>query len=78
LNLFTNSFIVESMEDALSVLRHNILGQLTVIKNALSFVLEGHTGEITDETKKFLEEAYKRNEEMINTVMATKKEDNNG
>lgn len=60
------------MEDAISQLRHNILGQLTVIKNALSFVLEGHTGEITEETKKFLEEAYKRNEEMIKIVLATR------
>ncbi|MBI2036452.1 hypothetical protein HYT17_02390 [Candidatus Microgenomates bacterium] len=60
------------MEDALSVLRHNILGQLTVIKNALSFVIEGHTGQINEETKKFLEEAYKRNEEMINTVLETR------
>lgn len=66
------------MEDAISVLRHNILGQLTVIKNALSFVLEGHTGEITEETKKFLEEAYKRNEEMIDTVLATRNQKENG
>lgn len=66
------------MEDAISQLRHNILGQLTVIKNALSFVLEGHTGEITEETKKFLEEAYKRNEEMINTVLATQGQKQNG
>ena len=62
--------------DVIAVLRHNILGQLTVIKNALSFVLEGQTGEITPETKKFVEEAYKRNEEVINTVIATRKEKN--
>lgn len=59
--------------DAIAVLRHNILGQLTVIKNALLFVLEGHTGEISKETRRFLEEAYKRNEESIDTVLATRK-----
>lgn len=62
-------------EDPVVVLRHNILGQLTVIKNALSFVLEGNTGQITDETKKFLQEAYKRNEELIEKLIATRKED---
>ena len=60
------------MNDPIALLRHNILGQLTVVKNALSFVLEGHTGQVTEETKKFLEEAYKRNEEAINTVLATR------
>lgn len=65
-------------EDPLASLRHNILGQLTVIKNALSFVLEGHTGQISETTKKFLEEAYKRNEEVINTILATKEEKKNG
>lgn len=62
------------MDDPVAILRHNILGQLTVIKNALSFVLEGHTGQISETTKKFLEEAYKRNEEVINTVLAIRKE----
>ena len=61
------------MDDAIATLRHNILGELTVIKNALSFVLEGQTGAISEETKKFLSEAYKRNEKVINTVMAKNK-----
>jgi len=63
------------MEDPIALLRHNLLGQLTVVKNALSFVLEGHTGQITEDTKKFLEEAYKRNDEAINMTLATKKEE---
>lgn len=66
------------MDNPLAILRHNILGELTVIKNALSFVLEGYTGQISDETKKFLEEAYKRNEEVINTVLTTKDKKENG
>lgn len=64
------------MDDVLATLRHNILGELTVIKNALAFVIEGQTGTITDETKKFLREAYDRNEKVINTVMATKEKTN--
>ena len=64
--------IVYSMEDPIAVLRHNILGQLTVIKNALLFVLEGHAGEISEDTRKYLSEAYKRNEEVINTLIATR------
>lgn len=66
------------MDDPIAILRHNILGQLTVIKNALSFVLEGHTGEISQDTKKFLEEAYRRNEEVIATVIVIKEKINNG
>ena len=62
------------MEDKLATLRHNLLGELTVIKNALSFVLEGHAGSIDDKTKHFLEEAYKRNEKAINMLVATRKE----
>lgn len=64
--------------DAIAVLRHNILGHLTVVKNALLFVLDGHTGEITPETRKFIEEAYKRNEEVINTTIATKQSTSRG
>lgn len=60
-------------EDPMAIFRHNVLGELTVIKNALSFVLQGHTGEISQETKKFLEEAYKRNEQAITMAIATRK-----
>lgn len=65
-------------EDPIAIWRHNILGELTVIKNALSFVLEGNTGHIADETKKFLEEAYKRNEKLIETLVATREDKKNG
>lgn len=64
------------MDDPIAILRHNLLGELTVIKNALFFVLEGHTGQISDETKKFLGEAYKRNEEAINMLIKTREEEN--
>lgn len=62
------------VEDPVAVFRHNILGELTVIKNALLFVLDGHAGAITPDTKKMLQEAYKRNEKVINTTLATRKE----
>lgn len=66
------------MEDKVAILRHSMLTQLTVIKNALSFILEGRTGEISAQTKQFLEEAYKRNEELINLAISTREEKENG
>lgn len=62
-------------EDPIAILRHDILGHLTVVKNALSFILEGHAGDVPESMKKFLDEAYKRNEDVINTVIATRKEE---
>lgn len=62
------------MEDEIATLRHNILGQLTVVKNALAFVLGGQTGQISKKSKEFLEEAYKRNEQVINMLIETRKE----
>jgi len=61
-------------EDPIAILRHDILGHLTVVKNALSFIIEGHTGKVPEEMKKFLNEAYKRNEDVIQTVIATREQ----
>lgn len=65
-------------DDPIAMFRHNILGHLTVVKNALSFVLEGRTGEISDKTRQFLDEAYKRNEEVIKSAIATREKEKNG
>lgn len=55
------------------MLIHKLRGQLTVIKNALSFILEGRTGEISTTTREFIQEAYKRNEELIDLTMRMEK-----
>lgn len=66
------------MDDQLSIIRHAMLGQLTVIKNALSFVLEGHAGEVSDKTREFLKEAYKRSENLITMLLETRGKKSDG
>lgn len=47
---------------------HKLRGPLAVVKSALSLVLEGRTGETTPETKKLLQQAFDKSQELINFI----------
>lgn len=62
------------MHDEQAMFRHDLRSQLTVIKNALSFVIEGRTGEIPEKTGTFLKEALKRTDMLISLTFQMKEE----
>lgn len=47
---------------------HNLRAPLAVIKSAISLIVEGKTGEIPDQTKKFLDQAYVKTEQLITFI----------
>lgn len=65
-------------EDQLHVLLHNLRGELTVIKTALSFILEGRTGELAPQTKEFLEQSLQRTENAIQLTFVKREGEQNG
>lgn len=47
---------------------HQLRGPLAVVKSALSLIAEGRTGGVNEQTKKFLDQAYAKTEELIRFI----------
>ncbi|MBI3282850.1 hypothetical protein HYZ70_02130 [Candidatus Curtissbacteria bacterium] len=53
------------MDNNRAYLYHKLRSPLAVIKSALSLIGEGRTGQISEQTKKFIDQAYQKTEELI-------------
>lgn len=61
-------------KDKFSVLFHDLLGDASSIRNALSFLLMGEIGRLNGKTKLYLEEALKKCENLIEKINQLRRE----
>lgn len=55
-------------KDKFSVLFHDLLGNVSSIRNALHLLLMGKAGQLNEKTKPYLEEALKKCENLIEKI----------
>lgn len=58
----------ENNQEFLTNLRHQLRTPMTVVKGYLAMTRDSKEGEVSDEVKKYLAEAYKANEEALKMV----------
>lgn len=58
----------ENNQEFMTNLRHKLRTPMTVIKGYLAMARDSKEGEVSDEVKKYLEEAYTANEEALKMV----------
>lgn len=63
-------------EGKFSVLFHDILGDVSVVRNVLHFLLMGKTGKLDAETKHYLEESLKKCDALVTKIEKLREEVN--